>query len=406
MSFINQFRGITAGTGIILGTLGVAAGQDRPLLQNEGLPGARVDAVPVTVDETQAEPEAVDRQPVELTRESRQFLAQRTEESSELARQSMTAFQRGLLPLTDYLNQLAMVEYVDVRAADLNGAGERVAVYRGQVERLEDAWQRVAFREPGVRGWRSDGLLAEIALTEARLKLAEANGDAGAMAVLKSDTEILARAHFQQRAADFRLGFASLPMMAYSSKLSADASLARTRNQQTAAAIGQYRQGYLDLVLAQTAAFSTIDQGVGRADRVAAARLGQEMASVEAALASDSVSLSRETVSEVSRNFNQAFEKQLEYYRHGAASLHDLSQTWVAWRGVHQSVTESFPEALDEGEVSRRGDALRDLQLVAKNTTDLRGRHAGDVTFVELAGRLDELDQLYTEVDPQVEYLP
>lgn len=403
MSLINRFHGMTAGTGILLGSLGAAAAQDGPSVQLEGISGSRPAAQPAVLDEAETEPESQDRPTVELTRESRQFVAKRTEEAVVLAGQSSLAFERGLLPLTDYLSQLAMVEYVDVRAADLGGPGQREAVYRRQVERLEDAWQRVAFREPGVRGWRSDALMAELALTEARWKLAEANGDAGAMAVLKSDGEILARAHFEQRARDFRLGFATLPMMAYSAKRSADASLARNLGARTDAALGQNRQRYLDLVLAQTAAFSTIDQGVGRLDRVATARLDVDLAS---ALAADPPALTADNVSQASRGFEDIFSQQMEYYRHGAATLHDVSQTWMAWHDVHQAATLNAEDALDESEVSRRGDALHDLQLLAENVTDRRGRHAGDVTFVQLAGRIDELDELYSEVDPRVEYLP
>ena len=406
MSLIYRLHGMTAGTGILLGSLGAATAQDGPGLQVEGIPGSRPasqPAEPEAPESTEAAPEEQGSTSVELTRESRQFLVERTEQAGVLAEQSTSAFERGLLPLTDYLSQLEMVEYVDVRAADLSGPGQRAEVYRRQVERLEEAWQRVSFREPGVRGWRSESLMAELALTDARLKLAEANGDAGAIAALRSDSEILAQAHFEQRARDFHLGFATLPMMAYSAKRSAETSLARNFGAQTDAALGQRRQGYLDLVLTQTAAFSAVDHGVGRRDRVVAARLDRDLA---ATLAAEPPPLTAQNVGQASREFEEMFAQQLEYYRHGGATLHDVSQTWMAWHDIHRAAALSSEDALNESDVSSRRDAFGDLQLLAENVTDRRGRLAGDVTFVELAGRIDDLDELYSEVDPRAEYLP
>lgn len=396
--------GTIACMSLLLGDQTVGSAQDR--YRNGVDIGRVVDVgqanVQPTVVESTRTAAAADR-PVPLTREARQFLGQSTEMTGELVQQSTSAFQRGLVPFTDYVDQLALAEYVDLRAADLTGE-PRSEVYGRKVQLLQDAAQRVAYREPGVPGWRSDALLAELALTEARLKLAEANGDVGAVAALKADRVALAAEQYRVRAIDYRTAFASLPMMARSVKLWTDASLSLNPGPGTTAALNQDRQAYLRDVLAQTETWSRMDVGIGRADQVAAARLDVDMNTMMNAMASEQ--LSSEMVSRVSGDFAEIFQHQQEYYRYGTASLYDLAQTCVAWHDVQQLAASKAPDTLDDAEVARRGAALQDLQSLANDVRDLRGRQAADVTYVRIAGRLDGLDALYSESGPSVEYLP
>jgi hypothetical protein len=392
---------------LVLGAQTVGFAQDRS--RNGVDIGRVVDVGQVNVQPTAVESTEIATTPArpaaQLTREARQFLAGTTQMTAGLVEQSTAAFQRGLVPFTDYVDQLALVEYVDLRAADLTGQ-PRSDVYQRKVELLEDAWQRVAYREPGVPGWRSDALLAELALTEARLKLAEANGDVGAVAALKADSAALAEEQYRVRAIDYRTAFATLPMMARSVKLWTNASLALDPGSGTAAALNQDRREYLESVLAETESWSRMDVGIGRADKVAAARLNVDLDTMMTALAAGPETLSSETVSRVSGDFAEMFEHQQEYYRYGTASLYDLAQTCVAWHDVQQLAASRSPDALEEAEVARRGAALRELQSLADNVVDLRGRQAADVTYVRLAGRLDGLDALYGETEAGIEYLP
>ena len=271
---------------------------------------------------------------------------------------------------------------------------------------MEDAFERLrAFNQPASEGWQGDTILAELALTEAQARLADARGDNYSAANLRAHSADLAEEHFQQRKFDYTLGIASLPMMAYAARLSADTAMVGARGPRVSA-LNQQKSQYLDLVLAQTQVWSDAQSGIGREDRVITARLGLDRTTLDSALAAQPPALTRESVSRASQDFAELFDQQREFHRHGTASLYDMAATWVAWHDVHHRAAETAPETLDDAEVAQRGAALQELQSLASDVQDLRGRNAPDVAFVQLAGRLDGLDELYTEKGPQAGYLP
>ena len=71
-------------------------------------------------------------------------------------------------------------------------------------------------------------------------------------------------------------------MMAYAARLSVNATLAGDPDSQAASPLSRHKTRYLELVLTQTQAWSSAGAGIGRLDRVGAARLDLDWAAMDA----------------------------------------------------------------------------------------------------------------------------
>ena len=74
------------------------------------------------------------------------------------------------------------------------------------------------------------------------------------------------------------------------------------------------------------------------------------------------------------------------------------------WSDVHLAVADS--DELTEGaETDAREQALQRLRHADDATTEVRGRHAADVLFVDVLKNVDDLHMMRQQVSRSTEYL-
>ncbi len=252
-----------------------ALGDDTPqTLSFQGARGIAVENRGTTVVETSiAPPAAADTQRRPSTEQIRR-MRDATQMARRLAQFGDDAFQRGLMPLGDYLEQLSLVQEVELRAAEMLPGGSVQVVRQQQVERLEQvvshlqrfrtasgpvgameasrsfiyeahglpnatspgAWsdagqlartQRhaalpVSIPHPAAMSWSSDLEQAEWELANARLNLADAQDDEVGKQSSARQRASVGGAYNVQRQYDAALGWANSSQSARAVEMAAE----------------------------------------------------------------------------------------------------------------------------------------------------------------------------------------
>lgn len=323
--------------------------------------------------------------------------AERT--SGELAEHTRSAFRRGLLPLRDHLEQLALATEIEVLSADAHEVSPAAALQR-QVDRLRDVRDRLrAFHQPAAEGWAADTALAEWALADAEQKLARAGGEPVAAQTAEARRREWAAVHYRLRQRDGNIGAASLPSVVHAASLVVGASRSGSERDLLAE---EYRE-QLRRTAALTAEWAERGAGIGRADRVLEARVAVDLEQLspagEAAPLADP-----QPLHDADGKLQELFAAQAEFHRHGTAELYDLARTWLTWRNLHQAAAQT-PDLFSKQQTSGRAAALARLQELADQTPDRRGRIAADVTFVRLLAQLDRIDSARAPAAGDRQYL-
>ncbi len=299
-----------------------------------------------------------------------------------LRNSSQQAFHRGLLPLTDLLEHLALAEEADIRSVTATEPAEstpstqsllkavqpRVQALRQVVRHLE------SFRQPAAVNWQADVLLAKYILTEAETEVAKLTGDrAAATAAVQTETT-LAKAHYHQRVFDAQiLGHASVPEVTRAVVM---LNVDPTRKRQA-----------LQRAVGTTQRWNTMGAGIGRSDQVLQASLQVALWDAQPRSPTLDEPAVKRGLADADRLTARLFAKQRTYFTHGTATLSDLSRTWQTRRQVHllaDAVGVSFP--VDTHDTFRRD--LDTLTTSAAKVTDRRGRHGSDVEYVHLLTHL------------------
>lgn len=309
-----------------------------------------------------------------------------------LRQSSQSAFQRGLLPLSDHLEHLAAMEEDGIRraTADASAAGNNRLALRQALQPRIDALQLAvrqmsAFRQPAAANWEADLLLGKYVLAQAEEEAAALTNDRSAVRAAKSDQQKWAQAHYARRVFDARILGHATP--------SAVAQAVTFLN----VAPGWKRQVLHDTA-AQTQVWQQVQAGIGRKDRVLDARLQVALWNVESRGVQTSPSELRYGLIEADKLTAELFDTQREYVRHGTATLADLSRTWQTRRQVHLlSNWVELPFSVDK--LTALDRSLQDLSHVAMAVTDHRGRMAADVEYVRLLNQMHATDRL--EVQPK-----
>lgn len=326
-----------------------------------------------------------------LTRTQRRDLEQARRQATDLADRSASAFERGLMPLGDYLEQATLVQWTEQLLADVRFEGDAVAVRRNHLARMQSALGRLRqFNQPNAKRWEADVALAEWAVADAELQLANAEQDsvASGRSVLRRAEAALDHNRLRQRDAD--IGWASLQA---TSRASAQAASSALPDSFASSITDEDHRMYLAAVAWQTSAWERDGAGIGRADRVQKSDLAVEVADLNVELQSGRVDHAAQTMRRADREFQDLFTTQQDFHAKGTASLYDLSRTWLAWRELHDLAADK-PGVVDADQVAGRERARSALTRLADQTVDRRGRHAADVTVVRLIQQMDGLEAL------------
>ena len=294
--------------------------------------------------------------------------------------QSRNSFERGLMPLPDYLEQMSSATELNVRLA---GAANQSTTQRewlsSQVRQLESAAKRLdGFRQPASMGWQSDVLLAKFSLASAQAKLATFDGLSEQAAAAKTRASDFARKHWEKRLDDATIGHAS-PMETWRA--------VSLLNQSEGRSLGANRASLLAAVDVAKRS-NAVGAGIGRDDLRDALQF--ELARVdlqESQPGSESFSKNAEQAESLLVKLHESTTK---YHARGTASLYDVAMTWRKRSELHTYLQSQGDDSVPKGWQQRRDSDLQSLQGLAAKTTDRRGRNAADTTYVELLSLVEK----------------
>lgn len=308
------------------------------------------------------------------------------EQARQLEGQSTQAFQRGLLPLQDYLEHLRMVHQVERRAAiDRQDRRALLNAAQANVTRLNQAAEQLAaFREPAAEGWEADVLLARAAAAEAAGELATLKGDRSEATLARQKFQTFAWQHLQAVEFDRReLGLSSLPTMATAVTMAVQDEPGATP--ELSADLQRY-------VVLTTEQWNALGAGIGRDDAVSEAKAEEAGTRAKLALITKDMPGFAAELNRAEQAAETLFAERLAFYQNGTASLSDLTQTMLLRSRIQQLA--SSVEGVDMKPIQARWDRdLRELVTIAGAVEDRRGRNEADVLFVNVMNQLDRADQ-------------
>jgi hypothetical protein len=293
---------------------------------------------------------------------------------------SADSFRRGLLPLSDHLQHLALTCEIESGAeragqALVNPLHSRAAQQR--IARLSDVVALLEqFQQPAAAGWAADLALSRLVLSRAISEAAAQRGKTSAAPPMTSAEQHLAAEQYELRLWDAEMGLAGPPaLVAAAAWLNVSPELKRD---------------FLEQVVAATQEWHDVGAGIGREDRLFQARLDLALLDAAPRETYDGPAVDRRAVRESDDYAARLFDARLRFYSAGTASLHDLSEAWLVRRRLHQAAAAA-PSAVTPDMQAKREHSLTRLVQLADGTADLRGRHAADVAFVHLLQQWDQL---------------
>lgn len=304
----------------------------------------------------------------------------------QLRRQSQISFQRGLMPLTDYLEHLAAAEESAVRSAVAttpSTAQRRTALREALQPRIDGlrlaVRQMSAFRQPAAANWEADLLLGKYVLAQAEAEAAGLLGDRTAERAAAMAQQHWAREHYARRVFDSHiLGHATQSELAQAvTFLNVSPQWKRTTLQSTVDVMQRWQQ---------------VGAGIGREDRTLNARLQMVLWDVESRSSQTEPAVVQRELIAADQLSARLFQVQKQYWHHGTATLADLSRTWQTQRQL-QLLARWIELPLPVESQQSWTRSLDELAVIARAETDHRGRNAADVEYVHLLGHMHRADQ-------------
>lgn len=380
------FRSIVIGSAAFLCAAGSLLAQ----------PGAE-NSAPVIRHEEKSPREPSAKPPNKLTRPEKRLLAQADEAALRLSARSDEAFRRGLLPLADHLRQLRLAGSLRRSVAGVGGESqerrhaEELNRYRGIVRQLEQ------FRQPAAEGWAADLALTHIWLARAEAVSASEAGDSAAMqAALQRQAE-WARRHAALRRFDESLGLADPRSVADADRLERRASLdalPRLPTRVESQAVLQADRDDLKSLAGKVERWSQQGAGIGRGDRLHELRF--ERAQTDALLSAihQEESARRSALESAERELNALFQMQRQFHARGTAKLFDLARTWSDRQSLHDQARDLKGFPTKSAKESHDRD-FEQLQSLAQQTRDRRGRLAADIEFIAVLKMQQDLARIF-----------
>jgi hypothetical protein len=361
---------------------------------------------PKTVTDDDKKGESKKKKPLRpLSRNDHRRLRQSVGIADRLSAESRRSFNRGLMSLNDYADQVASAVTIQTTVAGMReNKADLKRAYQLQVELWDNATRRLQeFNQPASKGWAADLKYAELLKTDAEIALARNRNlrdDRMRLLSLVEQRNELARQHFELRSQDLEVGLATLPQLAraasYLELKNFGQENSTSENSSVSSVINSYRKTLKNVVVNQTQTLYERGAGLGRSDRLALAF--SELARIEAEFDERS-----ESVPSVSANLvkaenyaRDAFETQLKYYQKGTASLGDLSRVWTIRHTIHSQRNRIDEKPYQKISPHLQSDLDR-LKELADSTRDLRGRYVADVTYIRSLNTLVGLNELQSE---------
>jgi|GEM_PF-4359179 len=297
----------------------------------------------------------------------------------QLEQQSRSAFDRGLMPLGDHIDQLTLALQTRVAIAALqNRPQERraaVATHAAQLKQIVE--NLAALQQPGAQGYLADLSYAKSLYWEAEAELARLEQAPDREAEARTRWAAATREQYERRLADFQVGEATAFEMgrAIQQLQRFRAATSATKPQES----GARDTAPLDVPL------------VGERElNVTATRVDSRLA-FQSALAQQKAWQAQEkgnaqsalnAFREAERRSHEQFEAQLKFYQVGTASLFQLASGLKARQDLSHAMEMAGLSEPQPARASRQADMQR-LQELAQSVSDLRGRNAADVLFAQ-----------------------
>jgi hypothetical protein len=315
----------------------------------------------------------------------------------QLREQSRESFLRGLLPLQDYLEHLSTAFEAEGRSAYETTLGQLRStpgyesnkppqltvqqrqktfepVYQARLAALQEAVDRlVEFQQPASVGWEADVALSRFALVQAQTDAARVYGKPGDVLQLKAGEEQLAVEQYWKRWDDASVGLASTQQLVQAVSLLNVAP--------------ELRRNFLQNAENQTVIWASAGAGIGRQDAVTKASFDLTWLNGYTEGQDGKRVVNEQSWRESDQLVETLFQQQREFFPKGTATLGDLSRTWNLREQMHHVATDAKYK-MPGASIEQHRQNLQLLQRTADGTTDRRGRHAADVTFVQVLAQL------------------
>ena len=327
------------------------------------------------------------------------FLRTSSDTASLLRSESRAAFERGLLPLADYSDQLALALKMELAAADVRGSeagrSEALAAHAQQLQAAAGLLQQ--FNQPAARGWQADLAQADFLAAEAAVLATTNPQNAASRAQARQLVSDRARNQYALRLADFESGLATLSDLSHAASLMAgDLSEPEIADAAIPGLIDY--QARMQQILINTENLAQRGADGGRIDHIHQAQFELSRSSLLLA----GLSKNEPTASTAFQTADQAGRELLaseaRLYDSGTATLFDLAQSWSQWQELHRQA-KHFEIEIPEASSRQQQSGLQRLTELADRQTDLRGRIAADVTMVHSLKILTDLRQLAEDAD-------
>ena len=334
-----------------------------------------------------------------LPSDALRFLRTSSDTASLLRSESRAAFERGLLPLADYSDQLALALKMELAAADVRGSeagrSESLAAHAQQLQAAAGLLQQ--FNQPAARGWQADLAEADFLAAEAAVLATTNPQNAASRAQARQLVSDRARNQYALRLADFENGLATLSDLSHAASLMAGDLSEPEIAEAAIPGLIDY-QARMQQILINTENLAQRGADGGRIDHIHQAQFELSRSSLLLA----GLSKNEPTASTAFQNADQAgrdlLASEARLYDSGTATLFELAQSWSQWQELHRHA-KHFEIEIPEASSRQQQSGLQRLTELADRQTDLRGRIAADVTMVHSLKILTDLRQLAEDAD-------
>lgn len=294
--------------------------------------------------------------------------------SRRLLDQSRDSFERSLMPLADHLDQLSVATNLNLRLAGATKQRDFQRDWQAQlVRQLEGVTAQLErFQQPASVGWQADVFLARFSLADAQARLAKFEDRLELAAAMQTRAAEFAQQHWAKRLDDSSIGHASAIQIWRATNL---------LNNAEGRPAGTDRN-VLRQAIDATDRWSFLGAGIGRNDVRQAFQY--ELARVNLQESKPGTEVFAANAQRAESLLVQLHETTTKFQAKGTASLYDVATTWRERSELHSRLQSAGDEFVPTTWKQRRESDFRDLQRLAANTTDRRGRNAADTTYVEV----------------------
>ena len=327
------------------------------------------------------------------------LLQESTNRAWRLRQRSRHAFERGLMPLADYADQLDLALQIETAVAIRHENDfARDAALTAHADQLKTAAHLLRqFRQPGARGWRADVAHAEFLAADAALRATTNRQDIPGLELVSRSVHAQALRHFQLRLADFEQGLASLSDLSRAASHLASNISGQETSDSVVRDMSEYRVRLQQNLLA-TEELARLGAAGGRIDRIHAAQFELNRSTVLlAGLTNDRQSASY-AFQAADNAAQQWLASQSRLHGSGTLRLFDLAQGWYRWQELHQQAHRFGLDVPKASSVQQQSDLQRLVRLSHRHT-DVRGRTAADVSMVHSLEILTHLRDLNSDAD-------